>query len=267
MKKFFFTITQFILLIDISKQSQIKQGVVAIKTFCKTLKKPLIKTISSPIKESLNKIQRSKNTIKNLAYGLEEKYLGSEPVKYLVEEGIKAFKYRVPQAAGEGSQYIRTSSKTSNQIGTTFNMGRRGQTKTGKQASKFMEVQNMRKMADQYSKGNIKKAQKESMKTNKYTSWLLKRGWLKEEELAAYVKKSTSGKAMRAQLNQSYLSRYRTMILMPAKEMFIRRAKLINAKVKSLWQTVFNKGAKNVSKQSNYKPKETLNFYNTKRRK
>ena len=72
------------------------------KTISNTIKKPIIKSIRSTIKNSMRVFDYNKNTIKNLASGLEGKYLrtrhnfGSRPIKYLGEEGIKKFKYIAP---------------------------------------------------------------------------------------------------------------------------------------------------------------------------
>ena len=61
--------------------------------------------------------RRNKNTIKNLACGLQEKYLrtrhnfGSKSVKYLGEQAIQKFKYMKPYAIGGGKQLVRTKGK------------------------------------------------------------------------------------------------------------------------------------------------------------
>ena len=125
----FLTIIQFVLLIDGSKQSNVKQAKVAAKAIGSTIKSPLlkqvgatlkipiIKTFGNTIKNSLSMFSRNKNSIKNLACGLQEKYLktrhnfGSKTVKYLGEEGIKKFKHMAPQSVTRGNQLFATGSK------------------------------------------------------------------------------------------------------------------------------------------------------------
>ena len=62
------------------------------------IKKPFIKKLGNTIKNSVSVVHRNKNTIKNVACSLQEKYLrsrhnfGSKSVKYLGEEVMKKFK-------------------------------------------------------------------------------------------------------------------------------------------------------------------------------
>ena len=73
--------------------------------------------------------RQNKSTIKNLGCGLQEKYLrtrhnfGSKSVKYLGEEGIKKFKYTLPQTAKGGNQLVRASGKQNIQMRTAAQMG------------------------------------------------------------------------------------------------------------------------------------------------
>ncbi len=66
------------------------------------IKKPIIKTVGNTMKNSVSMFRQNKNTIKNLAYGFQEKYLktshnfGNKSVKYLGGEAIKKFKYMEP---------------------------------------------------------------------------------------------------------------------------------------------------------------------------
>ena len=75
---------------------------MTVKAISKTIKKPVLKTLDSAIKNSLGKFHQNKNTMKKIAYGIEEKYFGtrhnfaSKSVKYLGEERIKNFKYIRP---------------------------------------------------------------------------------------------------------------------------------------------------------------------------
>ena len=87
---------------------------MAVKAIGNTIKKPIIQTFSNTIKNSVGIFRQNKNTIKNLAYGLQEKYMrtrhnfGSKPVKYLGQEGIKKFKHITSYAVGGGKQLVRT---------------------------------------------------------------------------------------------------------------------------------------------------------------
>ena len=72
------------------------------KTIGNTIKKPILKTIGNTVKNSMRILRRNKNTIKNISYGLEEKYLrvrhnfGNRSIKYLGGKGIKNFKSVLP---------------------------------------------------------------------------------------------------------------------------------------------------------------------------
>ena len=131
-------VTQFTLLIDNSKQSRAGQTITTLKAISKTIKNPLFKqigntikkpitsTFSNTIKKSVSMFRQNKNTIKNLAFGLQEKYLKarhnfgsksiryfgerhnfrSKTVKYLREQGIKKFKYMQPQTIRGSKQNI-----------------------------------------------------------------------------------------------------------------------------------------------------------------
>ena len=89
--RLFFTIIQFVLLIDGTKQSQFKQAILLLKTIGNTIKNPVLKTIGNNIKKSMGMFRRNKNHIKNTS-GLQEKYLrsshnvGKKSVRYLVKE-------------------------------------------------------------------------------------------------------------------------------------------------------------------------------------
>ena len=129
MNRNFIIIIYYLLLINGTSQSQIKQTLKAFKAIGKTLKNPLIKTVDNTIKKPIfktigNSIKNSgsmfrwtKNTIKNFAYGLEGKYLktkynfGSKPVKYLGEKWIKKIKYTTPQVFRKSSQFVKTKNK------------------------------------------------------------------------------------------------------------------------------------------------------------
>ena len=126
--RFFFTIIQFILLVDSTKQLNVRSTIMALKAIGKTIKNPLlknivkttkqsiIKTLDVTMKNSVNMFRLNKNTIKNVACGLDKKIyrikhtLGSKSVKYLGEEGIKKFT--------QGTQLIRRGNKKNLQMRT-----------------------------------------------------------------------------------------------------------------------------------------------------
>ena len=111
-----FSIIQFILLIDSTKHSKIKQGIMGLKAIGNTIKKPIIKTFGNTIKNSLSVLRRNKNTIKTLSSNKEKKYLitcknfGNRSIKYLGEQGIKKYKRIVPQAFQESRKNIQMRS-------------------------------------------------------------------------------------------------------------------------------------------------------------
>lgn len=112
--RFFITISQILLLNSSTKQSKIKLTITAFKAIGKNIKTPMIKKIYNAIKNSMGMFCQKKNTIKNVAFGLEKqggKYLrtshniGSRPIKYLREAGYTQ-KHKVPQVVREGKQFI-----------------------------------------------------------------------------------------------------------------------------------------------------------------
>ena len=80
-------------------------------TIGNSIKKPIVKTFGSTIKNSVSMFRRNTNTIKSFSCGLQKKYLktsnnfGNKSVKYLREEGIKKFKY-ITHYATEGSKQL-----------------------------------------------------------------------------------------------------------------------------------------------------------------
>ena len=137
--RFFITIILFVLLIDNAKQSKFKQTSMAFKTIgnimknpiSNSIKKPIIKTFSNTIKNSVKMLHQNRNTIKNLAFGLGKqggKYMrnfhnfGSKSVKYLGKKGIKMFKYTAPQTARGGKHLFRTESKKNIYMGSAAQM-------------------------------------------------------------------------------------------------------------------------------------------------
>ena len=78
-----------------------------------------MKTFGKAIKKSAGIFSRNKNTMKNFAFGIQEKYLktglnfGSKSAKFLGGQTIKNLKYTVPKAVTKGNQLFRASSKKS----------------------------------------------------------------------------------------------------------------------------------------------------------
>ena len=72
--------------------------------------------------------RRKKNTVKNLAFSMQEKCLRtrhnfeSKPVKYLGEKIIENFKYMPHRAARGGNQLVRASGKANTQMRSTVQM-------------------------------------------------------------------------------------------------------------------------------------------------
>ncbi len=126
--------TQFLLFIDNTKQSHVRLALTTLKAVGKTIKSPIlnqignamkktnIKTFGNTIKNSIKMFRRNKNAIKNLACGLQDKYLtnvhnfASKSVKQLAQERITKFKYTTPQAVRSGKYLFRTESKKNIQM-------------------------------------------------------------------------------------------------------------------------------------------------------
>ena len=137
---FFIAIFQFILLVDSTRQSHAKQGIKTLKTIGNTvkspvfkqvgnnIKKPIVTTFGNTIKNSVDMFRRNKNTIKNIAFGFQEKqmttkhYFGSKTVKYLGEAGIKNFKYKAPHIVKGSMQLVRREGKKNIQMRSAAQM-------------------------------------------------------------------------------------------------------------------------------------------------
>ena len=140
---FFFTIIQFILLLDNAKQSHVRLKVATLKVFGKTIKSPLVKkfisatrnpivkTFGNTIKKTAGMFRRNKNTIKNISFNLQAKYskihlnFGSRSMKLLGKEGIKKVRCMTPQAASGSKQLFRTESKRNIQTRSAEQMKRK----------------------------------------------------------------------------------------------------------------------------------------------
>ena len=134
MDRFFFTIIYSLLLFNGTKQSAVKQAVMAFKAIGKTIKSPLLKTISNTIKKPIAKtfantvkksvgmFSRNKSTIQNLAFGLQGKYLktshnfGSKHIKYLGAKAIKNLKYSTPLTVRVGNKIVGAPGKENMQL-------------------------------------------------------------------------------------------------------------------------------------------------------
>ena len=167
---FFFTIIQFLLLVGSTRQSRIKQAVTTLKTIGRTIKSPLFKqvgnTIKKPfvkifgntIKNSANVLHRNKGTIKNIASGIQGKYMrtrhnfGSMSIKYLADQGIKKFKYTTPQIARGGKQLVKTESKKAIQIRSAAQMNRKVFRSMLKIPAGYMHQKELRSLINMVSK-------------------------------------------------------------------------------------------------------------------
>ena len=126
-----FTIIQFVLLFDSTKQSHVRLTIMAVKTISNVTKSPIVKTFGNTIKNSVGMFRRNKNTIRNIGCGLQEMYLrtrnnfASKSVKYLGEKSIQNFKYMSDYADGGSKQLVRALGKTSIQMRSGEQMGRK----------------------------------------------------------------------------------------------------------------------------------------------
>ena len=162
-------IIQFILLLDNTQQSQIKQAIGAIKAIGKTIKspllkqigntikKPIIKTFDNTIKNSAGIFCRNKNTIKNLACGLQEKYLtarhnfGSKSVKYLTEERIKSLRYMKSETVRGGKQLFRTKDKKNIQMRSAAYLSGKGFRPMATKSTKQIQGKELRSLINMVS--------------------------------------------------------------------------------------------------------------------
>ena len=129
--RFIITIVLLILLVDNTEQSHAKQATITAKAITKTIRTPLLRRISHAIKkpimqtfvknmkDSVNMVRQNKNTIKNFAYGLQEKYLkfshnfASKSVKRLGGSAVQKFKSMTPSAIKSGNQLVGATGKQS----------------------------------------------------------------------------------------------------------------------------------------------------------
>ena len=117
MNRFFYTITQFLLFIDGSQQSNVKQGITAIKAVGKSIKKPFIKTFANNMKNSVDMFRQNKNTLKKIVCRVQEKFqtirhnIRSDQINYLKNEGLRRIKHAVPQATVASNELFRKGSK------------------------------------------------------------------------------------------------------------------------------------------------------------
>lgn len=144
MKLFFTTIYQYLLLIDNTQQSKFRQTTIAfkaigstmkspiLKTLGDTIKKPVMNTIGNTIKNSAGILNRKKQTIKNLVFGLKEKQLnlgcklGIESVNHIGKKSIKEIRYITPQLSRRSNQLIKAQRKQNLQKSTTDQLNGKG---------------------------------------------------------------------------------------------------------------------------------------------
>ena len=118
--RFFVVIIQSVLFFDATNQSQVKQTIATLKTIRKTvkspmfktigntIKKPIIKTFGNTMKNSVGMFSLNKNTIKNVAFGMKEKYMQSgvifrnKAMKYLGGRQFVQSKNQLPLLFGGG---------------------------------------------------------------------------------------------------------------------------------------------------------------------
>ena len=160
---FFFIIIHSIILFDGTKQSQVKQAISTVKAIGNTIKsplfrqignmikKPIIKTFGNNIKNSLGMLNQNKNSIKNLACGLQKKYVrtmhnfGIKSVKYLGEQNIKKFKFVAP--------YItRSPSKKNIQKSSDLQMNGKQLRHMTKRSIGYMKGKDIRSLINMVSK-------------------------------------------------------------------------------------------------------------------
>ena len=132
--------TQVLLLINSTHQLHAIQAIKKIgktiksplfKQIGNTIKKPIINTFSNTIKNSVGMFQHNKNTIKNVAFSIQKRYLqskhnfrinsikyfressnfGNRSIKYLREKGVKKFKYMKPQIIRQDKGNIQMRSE------------------------------------------------------------------------------------------------------------------------------------------------------------
>ena len=169
-KNFIFTIIQSLLLTEITRQSHVKQATTTLKTIGKTIKSPLFKQVGNTIKKPIFKIignsiknsvsvfRRNKNTIKNVAAGIQGKYLrtcnnfGNKSIKYLTEEGIKKFKYTTPQMARGGKQQLKTEGKNTIYMRSAAQMRGKGFGSMLRRSAGQMDGKELRSLINMVSK-------------------------------------------------------------------------------------------------------------------
>ena len=144
--RFFIAITQLVLLINSTQQSYVKQAMTAAKTFGNTMK------------SSMTILRQNKNTIKNIAYGVQKKYLktkhsfASKSVKHLGVEAIKKFKHTAPQAARGGKQLFRTESKKNIQMKSGSQINRKDLGSVIKRSAEYMRGKELSSLINMVSK-------------------------------------------------------------------------------------------------------------------
>ena len=105
-----FTIIQFLLIIDSTKQQQFRSAIMAFKAIGKTIKNKMIKKISNNSRNSMSMFFRDQSSIKNRIFGFEKKYekywrtshnVGSKSVKYLRENRVYKSKKNIFMTSAE----------------------------------------------------------------------------------------------------------------------------------------------------------------------
>ena len=109
----FFTIIQFILLINTTMQSQFRLGIMAVKAIGKTIKSPLFKKIGNTIKKPIIRV-----FTKAINKPIGMCHQNKNTVKYLGKEAIKNLKQTAPWAVREGKSLMKIKSKKNIYMGS-----------------------------------------------------------------------------------------------------------------------------------------------------
>lgn len=163
MKLIYLTIIYSVLFLA-TRQSQLKLGFNAVKAVGKSFKSPLIKTIGTPIKDTMNMFRQNTNAMKNIASNIGEKFpqfghnYGNN-IRYVVEEGMRKFGQR-PQFVGFDPQFINTKAKRNGIINTVFQMGKNSKNFAANKAArqkhaKLTRQHKMKKAVADMATGNI----------------------------------------------------------------------------------------------------------------
>ena len=136
--RFVFAIIQFLVIIDSTQQSKIRQGSMALKVIDNTIRKPFIKTIGNTIKKSMNTVKTNRN------FGLG-----------INKDQVHKINNKAPWMAKDGFNLVRTEGKKNIQMKSAEYMGVKA--KEFKSfiniPSKFMKGKELKSIVDMVSRG------------------------------------------------------------------------------------------------------------------